>query len=59
MSFTYSVHHLRAQDGAAVWVVARAMEDGGRLLACGEYMTQSAAIAAAQQLNAEQAEVAA
>lgn len=51
---TYSVHHKRAQDGMPVWVVARAMEDGRRLLAFGEYLSQTAAIAAAYELNEAQ-----
>lgn len=51
---TYSVHHKRAQDGMPVWVVARAMEGGRRLLAFGEYLSQTAAIAAAYELNEAQ-----
>lgn len=48
---TYSVHHAIAQDGLPVWVVTRVMQDGHRQLATGEYMTLSAAIAAAYELN--------
>lgn len=51
---TYSVHHRVAQDGMAVWVVARVMQDGRSLLAHGEYMSLGAAIAAAYHLNQAQ-----
>ena len=51
---TYSVHHRVAQDGMPVWVVARVMQDGRRQLATGGYMTMSAAIAAAYDLNLAQ-----
>jgi hypothetical protein len=40
-----------AQDGLPVWIVTRVMQDGHRQLATGEYMTLSAAIAAAYELN--------
>lgn len=59
MNGIYSVHHRIAQDGAPVWVVAKPTDDGQFLMALSEYMTQSSAIAAAQQLNAQREEVAA
>ena len=47
----YGVHAAIAQDGARVWVVARVLEGCRQLTPIAEYMSESAAIRGAHDLN--------
>jgi len=45
---------VRAQDGAAVWLLLRASDDARRTLALAEYMSEHAATRAAAERNASE-----